>query len=97
MKKKLRTGFTTGTAAAAATKGALQFLVEGREPASVNIRLLTGDDIVIAIHHCRVLGTDQIECSVFKDAGDDPDVTHKAEIGARVSLKISGIDRGLST
>ncbi len=96
-KKKLRTGFTTGTAAAAATKGALQFLMKGREPASVNIRLLTGDDIVIPIHHCRDLGTDQIECSVIKDAGDDPDVTHKAEIGARVSLKISKSERGPST
>jgi cobalt-precorrin-5B (C1)-methyltransferase len=28
-------------------------------------------------------------CSVIKDAGDDPDVTHKAEIGARVTLLAS--------
>jgi cobalt-precorrin-5B (C1)-methyltransferase len=97
MKKKLRTGFTTGTAAAAATKGALQFLVEGREPASVTIRLLTGDDIVIPIHRCRVRGTDRIECSVIKDAGDDPDVTHNAEIGATVTLNKRNLGSGAAT
>jgi len=86
MKKKLRTGFTTGTAAAAATKGALRFIVEGRKPAAVKIRLLTGDTITIPLHRCHSTGEGRAECSVIKDAGDDPDVTHKAEIGARVTL-----------
>lgn len=86
MKKKLRTGFTTGTAAAAATKGALRLIVEGIKPASVKIRLLTGDTITIPIHKCHPARTGSAECSVIKDAGDDPDVTHKAEIGARVEL-----------
>jgi cobalt-precorrin-5B (C1)-methyltransferase len=84
MKKKLRTGFTTGTAAAAATKAALRFIVEGQEPSEVPIRLLTGDIITIPVHRCRPLSKGRAECSVIKDAGDDPDVTHKAEIGARV-------------
>ncbi len=86
MKKKLRTGFTTGTAAAAATKGALRFIVEGKKPAAVQIRLLTGDYITIPVHRCRSARQGRAECSVIKDAGDDPDVTHKAEIGARVML-----------
>lgn len=86
MKKKLRTGFTTGTAAAAATKGALRLIVEGKKPAAVQIRLLTGDHITIPIHICRSVREGRAECSVIKDAGDDPDVTHKAEIGARVKL-----------
>ena len=86
MKKKLRTGFTTGTAAAAATKGALRLIVEGEKPATVPIRLLTGDYITIPIHMCRSEREGRAECSVIKDAGDDPDVTHKAEIGARVTL-----------
>jgi len=86
MKKKLRTGFTTGTAAAAATKGALRLIVEGKKPAAVQIRLLTGDHISIPIHICRSVMECRAECSVIKDAGDDPDVTHKAEIGARVKL-----------
>jgi cobalt-precorrin-5B (C1)-methyltransferase len=94
MKKKLRTGFTTGTAAAAATKGALRLIVEGKKPAAVQIRLLTGDNIIIPIHMCHSARPGRAECSVIKDAGDDPDVTHKAEIGARVMLSNSKTGAG---
>ena len=86
MKKKLRTGFTTGTAAAAATKGALTMILEDKAPASVPIKLLTGDTLNIAIHTCVLDSQEQATCTVIKDAGDDPDVTHKAEIGATVKL-----------
>jgi cobalt-precorrin-5B (C1)-methyltransferase len=89
MAKKLRSGFTTGTAAAAATKGALRMILEGKRPSRVRIRLLTGTDIMIAIHMCRRAKQNEAICSVIKDAGDDPDVTHKAEIGARVTLRKS--------
>lgn len=94
MKRKLRTGFTTGTAAAAATKGALRSIVEGNAPDRVNIRLLTGDFITIPVHRCRPMKQGGAECSVIKDAGDDPDVTHKAEIGARVVLKKKSVGQG---
>jgi cobalt-precorrin-5B (C1)-methyltransferase len=90
MKKKLRTGFTTGTAAAAAAKGALRLILEGKKPALVQIKLLTGDDINIPIHTCKIENKGIATCSVIKDAGDDPDVTHKAEVGARVTLLQSG-------
>jgi cobalt-precorrin-5B (C1)-methyltransferase len=89
MKKKLRTGFTTGTAAAAATKGALQMILEGKRSSRVRIRLLTGDNIYIPTHRCRLEKDGNAICTVIKDAGDDPDVTHKAEIGARVSFQVS--------
>ena len=89
MVKKLRSGFTTGTAAAAATKGALRMILEGKRPSRVRIRLLTGVDIMIAIHRCSLRKSGEAICSVIKDAGDDPDVTHKAEIGARVTLVAS--------
>jgi cobalt-precorrin-5B (C1)-methyltransferase len=92
MKRKLRTGFTTGTAAAAATKGALQLILDGKKPSRVRIRLLTGDDIYIPIHRCRWEKEGHAICTVIKDAGDDPDVTHKAEIGARVSLQVASDD-----
>jgi cobalt-precorrin-5B (C1)-methyltransferase len=42
MKRKLKTGFTTGTTAAAAAKGALIFLLEGKAPDRVVVELLTG-------------------------------------------------------
>jgi cobalt-precorrin-5B (C1)-methyltransferase len=87
MKRKLRTGFTTGTAAAAATKGALKMIMDGKMPSRVRIRLLTGDDLYIPTHHCRLEQESLAICTVIKDAGDDPDVTHKAEIGARVSFQ----------
>ena len=89
MTRKLRTGFTTGTAAAAATKGALQMILDGKRSSRVRIRLLTGDDIYIPIHVCRLEKTGEAVCTVIKDAGDDPDVTNKAEIGARVSVQVS--------
>ncbi len=85
MKKRLRTGFTTGATAAAAAKGAVRFLLEGRPPEVVSIALLTGDRIVIPIHGCRRTAEGAV-CTAVKDAGDDPDVTHGAEIGARVRL-----------
>jgi len=87
MPKKLRQGFTTGTAAAAAAKGAVLFLLEGRPPAEVSVALLTGDRMAIPLHSCRRTDDgDGAACSVIKDAGDDPDVTHGAEIGATARL-----------
>ncbi len=84
--KRLRTGFTTGTAAAAATKAALIYLLSGRPPSRVPLRLLTGEKIDIAVEGCRRFNEKEAACTVIKDAGDDPDVTHKAEIGAHVTL-----------
>ena len=86
MKRKLKSGFTTGTTAAAAAKGALMYILEGKAPARVKIELLTGDTITIPIHWSQRKGTAEAACTVIKDAGDDPDVTHKAEIGATVKL-----------
>lgn len=83
-KKKLRTGFTTGTAAAAAAKGALLCIIEEKAPERVEIELLTGDPILIPIAHCVMEQPNRARCTVIKDAGDDPDITHGAEIGARV-------------
>ena len=93
MKRKLRTGFTTGTSAAAATKGALQMILDGKKPTRVRIRLLTGDDLYIPTHYCRLEKESLAICTVIKDAGDDPDVTHKAEIGARVSFQAASRNR----
>jgi len=86
MENSLKTGFTTGTAAAAAVKGALKLLLTGHAPEKVDITLLTGDVISIPIHSAKISENEAI-CTVIKDAGDDPDVTHRAEIGAKVRLK----------
>lgn len=84
-RRKLRTGFTTGTAAAAAAKAAVEILLGNPVPPAVDIRLLTGDQLTIPIRGCHIEG-DHAVCTVIKDAGDDPDVTHRALIGARAGL-----------
>ncbi len=84
--KKLKRGFTTGTAAAAAAKAAFFFLLADKEKKAVTIRFLTGETTLIPIHKTKKISQSKAEAVVIKDAGDDPDVTHKAEIGARISI-----------
>lgn len=84
----LREGFSTGTAAAAATKAALTLLLTGRCPAEVDVPRPPGHDgppLAIAIESC-VLEAGGARAKVIKDGGDDPDVTHGAAIEAFVTL-----------
>jgi len=85
-RKPLRSGFTTGTAAAAATKAALMVLRDRSWPDSVRIELLNNQCLDIPVHKCHMVESTAI-CTVIKDAGDDPDVTHRAEIGAKVRVE----------
>ncbi|MGB3209987.1 MAG: cobalt-precorrin-5B (C(1))-methyltransferase CbiD [Desulforhopalus sp.] len=90
VKKRLRSGFTTGSCAAAAAKAAAFAMVNRRCPESVEIPFPDGSRIRFAIHDCQ-LADDCATASVIKDAGDDPDVTNKAEIQATVkSCHLSG-------
>jgi cobalt-precorrin-5B (C1)-methyltransferase len=82
-RKELRQGFATGTAAAAAAQGALYELMGLTCPDRVDVALPGGGSLVIPLHRHGLTG-DQGEAVVIKDAGDDPDVTNGAEIGARV-------------
>ncbi|MBW2220914.1 MAG: cobalt-precorrin-5B (C(1))-methyltransferase [Deltaproteobacteria bacterium] len=83
-KRHLRTGYTTGTCASAAAKGAAMTLL-GLNPNAVEIKLPLGDTATISL--CKSwTKNDTAYCTVIKDAGDDPDVTNGAEIGAQVSI-----------
>lgn len=82
--KRLRHGYTTGACAAAAAKGALISLITGVPPSRVEITLPIGQTAVFAVARGNV-SAGSAECGVVKDAGDDPDVTHGAEIVATVS------------
>jgi len=95
-KKRLRSGFTTGTAAAAAAKAAITLLVHGIRESAVTIHLLTGDYLSIPVHSLS-LDPDgkKARCTVIKDAGDDPDVTNGAEIGAVVWMSQTGAGQGV--
>lgn len=79
----LRQGFTTGTAAAAAAKAATLHLLTGQGHTTVDVPLPTGERLTIPVLESRA-EADGILAAVIKDAGDDPDVTHRAVIRAWV-------------
>jgi cobalt-precorrin-5B (C1)-methyltransferase len=83
-KRKLRSGYTTGTCAAAAAKGAALTLL-GQRPDAVSVSLPFGEKAAIALQECRKHGA-RGYATVVKDAGDDPDVTNGAIIGAELSF-----------
>jgi cobalt-precorrin-5B (C1)-methyltransferase len=87
--EKLRTGWTTGTCAAAAAKAAAKALLTGELQQRVDVKLpKKGDErrVTFEVGRCEV-GDAWAEAVVVKDAGDDPDVTHGAHLTARVSWK----------
>jgi cobalt-precorrin-5B (C1)-methyltransferase len=83
----LRTGFTTGTSATAATKAALIALLSHKTVSNVSVSLPKGN-----IMNIRIAWTNTTKeqysatASVIKDAGDDPDVTDRAEVCSTVLL-----------
>jgi len=86
--KRLKKGFTTGAAAAAAVRAALLSCFS-KVPKAVEIRFLTNEKKQIKVKAVKKIRENQYEAIVVKDAGDDPDITHKAQIGARVTLSDS--------
>ncbi|MCG8531952.1 MAG: cobalt-precorrin-5B (C(1))-methyltransferase, partial [Desulfovibrionales bacterium] len=90
--KELRSGFTTGASAAAAVRGGLIFLLTGEVPKKVFVPFIGGGGVFVPIQTCVPLdGGGQldggVQCTVVKDAGDDPDVTHGAVIGVRLCFR----------
>jgi cobalt-precorrin-5B (C1)-methyltransferase len=80
----LRHGWTTGACATAATTAAYTALLTGEFPDPVTV------DLPNDRHPAFALARESLEpgaasAAVVKDAGDDPDVTHGALVGARVT------------
>jgi cobalt-precorrin-5B (C1)-methyltransferase len=92
-RKALRSGFTTGTAAAAAAKAALVGLLDDTAPGTVTVAFLSQGRAVVPVRRFSLLDPGRAEATVIKDAGDDPDVTHGAEIGAVVAFAPAGEGR----
>lgn len=86
MSKTPRTGFTTGSAATAAAKAALCFLLTGERMTLCDIPLPAGGRLGVPVSE---IGTPddlgRVRAVVVKDGGDDPDVTH----GARISCLVA--------
>ena len=86
-KGQLKTGFTTGTSASAATKAALLTLISSSIFNTVDVVLPKGKNVTLKIAWTRVdKNNHSVTSAVIKDGGDDPDVTHGAEICSTVSI-----------
>ena len=81
--KKLRKGFTTGTAATAAAKAALLMLINQEPIDEIGITLPQGQRLVLPIEE-GTFSQQSGSCGVIKDGGDDPDVTSGLLIKAQV-------------
>jgi len=80
---KFHYGFTTGSCAAGAAKGAAFGLLNGSIPEIVDLNTPAGIQLKLPIIH-RKISNNYSECAVRKFAGDDPDVTNGCEIFVRV-------------
>lgn len=84
----LRSGFTTGSCATAATRAALQGLLSRAPQHSATITLPNGETVILPVSSCTFSAT-SCTCGVTKDAGDDPDVTNGYTILSEVSFTIT--------
>jgi len=82
--KRLRSGYTTGTCAAAAAKAAAWMLLMGKRRESVSVCTPGGGVLTLMLQEVSA-GGNTVSCAVRKDAGDDPDVTDGIVVFARVS------------
>ena len=81
--KRLRCGYTTGTCAALAAKGAARLLLTGAAPCRETLLTPKGLPVTAELRNCR-LEQGRAECAVEKDAGDDADATAGLRIFAAV-------------
>ena len=81
--KQLRCGYTTGTCAAAAARGAAEYLLGGRWPTAVELMTPAGISVSAEVLEPSA-GENWAMCAVAKDGGDDPDVTDGTLVFARM-------------
>ena len=87
----LRSGYTTGACATAASKAALMALLLGEEQKTVSFTIPDGEEMTLPVARTEI-EKDRAIATVIKDAGDDPDVTNGISIVVTVSFSdIPGI------
>lgn len=82
---KLRTGYTTGSCAAAAAKAAAHMLVSGKVVGEVSLVTPAGIRLYLEVEDI-VKENNYVSCAIRKDSGDDPDVTNGILVYARVTF-----------
>ncbi|WP_299794701.1 cobalt-precorrin-5B (C(1))-methyltransferase [uncultured Shewanella sp.] len=83
--RELRKGYTTGACATAAALGALNRIFDDSSADEISILLPIGERATFSLLHHEI-GEGFAIVGVIKDAGDDPDCTHGAEIIAKVCV-----------
>ncbi len=81
----LRTGYTTGSCVTIAAAASFKALMHDYFEKTQDIILPDSNKIELPLFDC-IIKKNQASCIVIKDAGDDPDVTHAAEIGCQIKL-----------
>ena len=89
--KKMRFGYTTGSCAAAACKGAAEILLGGVMQKAVTLMTPKGILLTLELKDIRIEGN-QVTCAIQKHAGDHPDTTNGILVYATVQkTKAPGI------
>ena len=83
--KPLRSGLTTGSCATACSMAAAHALLGSKKDSTVSITLPKGKIVELTIKSYQ-LNDSWVRTSTIKDAGDDPDVTHGAEVFVELQL-----------
>ena len=83
MGRKLRSGYTTGTCAAAAARAATTALLTGKKEPTVEVIFPDRSIVKFDVFEYR-RSKKSVTAAIIKDAGDDPDVTNRAVIEAEV-------------
>ena len=82
----LRSGYTTGACATAAAKAALIRLLTGESLSEVRFHIPDGEELSLPVKSVWQEEDASAMAAVVKDAGDDPDVTNRSVIEAKVSF-----------
>lgn len=82
--KKMRFGYTTGSCAAAACKGATEILLGGKKQETVQLMTPKGILLTLQLQDIQI-EEGKVTCAIQKDAGDDPDTTNGIFVYATVS------------
>lgn len=84
-KNRLKSGYTTGTCAAAAAKAAFM-LLNGKDIIEVKVATPAGVELAVPVYDIE-READSASCAVKKYSGDDPDITDGMLIYAKVRIK----------
>lgn len=82
-KKGTKTGYTTGTCAAAAAKAATWMLLFGKRKEKIKTEIPDGKTVELAVREITV-AENSVSCAIKKNSGDDPDITDGMLVFAEV-------------